>query len=79
MPTSIGKTITLAKSPEGTNFDEKEMDFYDEDDYQFAKKHGDGMAYPGVVIDGERSAVHVTYADTVNGETNMLLTPTDDG
>ena len=79
MPTSIGKTITLAKSPEGTNFEEKEMDYYDEDKYKFAKKHGDGMAYPGFVIDGERSAVHVTYADTVNGDTNILFTTTYDG
>ena len=79
MPTSIGKTITLAKSPEGTNFEEKEMDYYDEDKYKFAKKHGDGMAYPGVVIDGDRSAVHVTYADTVNGVTNILFTSTYDG
>ena len=76
--TRNGETFTLAKSPEGTNFDSVEMDFYDEDKYKFAKQSGDGMAYPSVVIDEERSAVHVTYADTVNGVTDILFTSTYD-
>ena len=42
------------------------------------QKNGDGMAYPGVVIDGDM-AVHVTYADTVNGVTNILFTSIYDG
>ena len=79
MPTSIGKTITLAKSPEGTNFDDTEMEHYDEDEYEFAKKHGDGMAYPSVIIDEPRSAIHVTYSDTIDGVTNILFTSSTDG
>ena len=76
--TRNGETFTLAKSPEGTNFDSVEMDYYDEDKYKFAKQSGDGMAYPSVLVDEERSAVHVTYADTVNGVTNILFTSTYD-